>query len=195
MFELGKKNGSNKHVDDHSSQKSRQESDASATESTGLSSQTGRRQAAVIGRSIRINGDLQGEEDLRIEGDIKGTIQLKNNTLTIGSEGKVRADVYAKAVTVDGLMEGDLYVTEQVRIRKSAQVNGNITAPRVSLEDGAKFRGSMEMDPKAVKSALGDDCKPAASASKPTPISASRSSSDELIEATETTSPGRSAKS
>lgn len=124
-------------------------------DSTSPAQATGRSDIAVIGRSIRIDGDLRGEEDLRIEGDVKGTVQLKNNTLTIGSEGKISANVYAKSVTVDGLMEGDIFGSERVNIRKNATVNGNITAPRVSLEDGAKFKGSIEMDPAAIEKALG----------------------------------------
>ncbi len=115
---------------------------------------TGRKDMAVIGRSIQIDGDLRGEEDLLIEGDVNGTVQLRNNTLTIGSEGKISANVYAKSVTVDGLMQGDIFGSERVSIRKSAQVNGNVTAPRVSLEDGAKFKGSIEMDPAEVEKAL-----------------------------------------
>jgi cytoskeletal protein CcmA (bactofilin family) len=81
-------------------------------------------------------------------------VQLKNNSLTIGSQGKVRADVYAHTINVDGFLEGDLYGSERVHIRKSAQVRGNVTSPRVSLEDGAKFRGSIEMDPQAVQNAV-----------------------------------------
>lgn len=111
--------------------------------------------AAVIGRSIQIDGDLRGEEDLRIEGEVSGTIHLKNNSLTIGTQGNIKADVYAKSIVVDGSMEGDLYGSERVAVRKNAQVAGNITAPRVSLEDGARFKGSIEMDQQAVDSALG----------------------------------------
>lgn len=111
--------------------------------------------AAVIGRSIRIDGDLRGEEDLKIDGDVNGTVQLTNNTLTIGEQGRISANVYAKAVTIDGCMDGDVFGSERVSIRKNAQVNGNITAPRVSLEDGAKFKGSIEMDPAAVEAAFG----------------------------------------
>ncbi len=110
---------------------------------------------AVIGRSIRIDGDLQGEEDLRIEGRVTGTVKLINNSLTIGKEGEIHADVYAKAITVDGVMEGDLFGAEQVAIRRNARVKGNITAPRVSLEDGAHFKGSIEMDAEAVEATLG----------------------------------------
>ncbi|HEU4619538.1 MAG TPA: polymer-forming cytoskeletal protein [Gammaproteobacteria bacterium] len=112
-------------------------------------------EGAVIGPSIRIDGDLRGEENLRIEGEVKGTVQLKNNNLVIGSEGRVRATVYAHSIEVEGLMEGDLFGAERVTIRKSAKVRGNITAPRVSLEDGAQFKGSIEMDQQAVEAALG----------------------------------------
>jgi len=114
---------------------------------------SGPREKAVIGPSIHIDGDLRGEEDLLIEGEVNGTVQLRNNSLTIGAQGKVRADVYAHSIYVEGLMEGDLYGTERVHIRKSAQVRGNVTSPRVSLEDGAKFKGSIEMDPQAVQNA------------------------------------------
>jgi cytoskeletal protein CcmA (bactofilin family) len=117
--------------------------------------QGGSREAAVIGPSIHIDGDLRGEEDLLIEGEVNGTVQLKNNSLTIGSQGKIRADVYAHSVYVEGYMEGDIYGSERVSVRKSAQVRGNITSPRVSLEDGARFKGSIEMDPQAVEAALG----------------------------------------
>lgn len=113
----------------------------------------GSREAAVIGPSIHIDGDVRGEEDLLIEGEVNGTVQLKNNSLTIGPNGKVRADVSANSVYVDGYMEGDLFGSERVHIRKSAQVHGNVTSPRVSLEDGAKFKGSIEMDPQAAQSA------------------------------------------
>ncbi|HEX7080004.1 MAG TPA: polymer-forming cytoskeletal protein [Gammaproteobacteria bacterium] len=109
----------------------------------------------MIGPSIHIDGDLRGEEDLLIEGEVAGTVQLKNNSLTIGPKGKVSADVYAHSIFVEGFMEGDLYGSERVSIRKSAQVRGNITSPRVSLEDGARFKGSIEMDPQAVEAALG----------------------------------------
>ncbi|MDH3351770.1 MAG: polymer-forming cytoskeletal protein [Gammaproteobacteria bacterium] len=111
--------------------------------------------AAVIGRSIQINGDLRGDEDLRIEGDVSGTVELKNSALTIGKEGKVKADVYAKSIAVDGETKGDLYATERVSVHVNARVQGNIIAPKVSIEEGAHFKGSIEMDPAAVEKALG----------------------------------------
>jgi len=109
---------------------------------------------AVIGRSIKIVGDLRGDEDLRIEGDIDGTIQLPNHSLTIGSEGRINADAYAKSVVIDGEINGDVHGSECVTIRSKARVVGNIVSSRVSVEEGAKFRGSIDMDPKSVKSAL-----------------------------------------
>jgi cytoskeletal protein CcmA (bactofilin family) len=110
---------------------------------------------AVIGRSIQINGDLRGDEDLRIEGDVSGTVELRNSVLTIGKEGKVKAGVYAKAIAVDGETKGDLYATERVSVHVNARVQGNIIAPKVSIEEGAHFKGSIEMDPAAIEKALG----------------------------------------
>jgi len=111
--------------------------------------------AAVIGRSIQINGDLRGGEDLRIEGDVSGTVELKNSALTIGKEGRVKADVYARSIAVDGETKGDLYAAERVNVHVNARVQGNIIAPKVSIEEGAHFKGSIEMDPAAVEKALG----------------------------------------
>lgn len=102
--------------------------------------------AATIGPSIRINGDLAGEEDLTVEGRITGTVELKSNTLTIGSHGHVEARVYAHTILVEGTVNGDLYASERISIRQSARIEGNIYAPRISLEDGARFRGSIDMD-------------------------------------------------
>ena len=112
-------------------------------------------EVAVIGSSIQINGDLRGDEDLRIEGNVTGTVELKNSVLTIGKEGKVTAGVYAKSIAVDGETKGDLYATERVSVHVNARVQGNIIAPRVSIEEGAHFKGSIEMDPAAVEKALG----------------------------------------
>ncbi len=111
--------------------------------------------AAVIGSSIQINGDLRGDEDLRIEGNVSGTVELKNSALTIGKEGKVKAGVYAKSIAVDGETKGDLYATDRVSVHVNARVQGNIIATRVSGEEGAHFQGSIEMDPAAVEKALG----------------------------------------
>jgi cytoskeletal protein CcmA (bactofilin family) len=159
MFEIGKKEGSVKNESGTSNQN--QQQGYSGADSTRQTASGAQREVAVIGKSIRIDGDLQGEEDLRIDGDVKGTVRLHNNTLTVGSEGKIRANVYAKSVAVDGVVEGDLYGSERIHIRKNARVLGNIASPRVSLEDGAQFKGSIEMDPDAVAKALDQAGRPA----------------------------------
>ena len=147
---------------------------ASRTPSSTAPAPARGRATAVIGPSIQIEGTLRGQEDVFVEGEVTGTIQLQNNTLTIGAQGKIRADVYAHTVFVEGSMDGDLFGSEQVIVRKSAKVRGNITSPRVTLEDGAAFKGSIEMDPESVKSVLGSPNNtnrgPATAASAPRPV-------------------------
>lgn len=126
---------------------------------------TQRRDTAVIGASIQIDGHLRGQENLIIEGEVNGTVNLASHTLTIGNQARIKANVFAHTVYVDGTMDGDLYGAEQVLIRKTARMKGNITSPRVSLEDGASFKGSIEMDPEAVKAAIGGVSAPPRSAS------------------------------
>lgn len=107
--------------------------------------------AAMIGPSIRIRGDLAGEENLIIEGQVEGTIHLDKNDLTIGSSGRVKANIQAKGVIVEGQVEGDIIGKEKVIIRRTGNMRGNIVAPRVTLEDGAMFKGSIEMEPEVRK--------------------------------------------
>lgn len=101
---------------------------------------------ATIGPSIRVDGDLQGDEDLVVEGRVTGTVQLRSNTLTIGPQGEVKARVFAHTILVEGKVNGDLYASERISIRESAKIEGNIYAPRISLDDGARFRGAIDMD-------------------------------------------------
>jgi len=100
---------------------------------------------AAIGPSISIDGDLKGKEDLLIEGRVNGTVKVDQHLVTIGSSGKVKANVYGKAIRVQGEVEGDLYGSEEIVIHQSGKVEGNLTAPRVTLEDGSTFRGSIDM--------------------------------------------------
>ena len=106
---------------------------------------------ATLGPSITINGKLSGDEDLLIEGHVEGEISLKQNSVTVGRSGVVKADVYSKTICVEGEVHGNLFGDDQVVIRQSGKVFGNLTAPRVTLEDGAKFRGAIDMEPKAAK--------------------------------------------
>jgi len=101
---------------------------------------------ATIGPSITIKGNVSGDEDLVIQGRIDGKVTLAKHDVTIGSNGRVKADVQGKTVVVEGEVEGDLRGQEQIILRRTARVNGSIASPRVTLEDGAVFRGAIEME-------------------------------------------------
>ena len=115
----------------------------------------------MIGKSIVVKGSITGEENLVIEGTVEGTVELTKNDLIIGESGQVTADLNAKVIKVDGQVTGDMHGAEKVVISKSGRVQGNIVAPRVTLEDGAKFKGSIDMDPGENK-AVAPSVKPAA---------------------------------
>src|SRR5262245_24236186 len=102
--------------------------------------------SAAIGPSITIVGELSGDEDLTILGKVEGTIQLPKHSVTIGRTAKVTADIRAKAVSVEGEVRGNLQAAEQILIRKTATMLGNLAAPRVGLEDGCRFKGSVDME-------------------------------------------------
>ena len=102
-------------------------------------------QPATIGRSITIRGDVTGDEDLLIQGRVDGSIDLKQHAVTIGGEGEVKASIVGRVVIVEGSVEGNINSEEQVVLRSSARVKGDITAPRLVLEDGARFRGGVDM--------------------------------------------------
>ena len=106
---------------------------------------TSSKTSASIGPSIRINGDIAGNEDLIIHGQVAGSISLPNNMLRIGKEGSVDADVSAKAVDIEGKVAGTVQAAEIVRVQPSGYVKGDIAAPRVVLEDGCQFRGGIDM--------------------------------------------------
>lgn len=102
---------------------------------------------AVIGSSLVIKGEVTGNEDLFIHGQIDGKVTLNKNSVVVGREGRVKADIYARSIRVEGQVNGDLYGEGEVIIHKSGQVRGNITAPQVSLENGSKFKGAIDMEP------------------------------------------------
>ena len=114
-----------------------------------------------IGKSVVIKGELNGSEDLTIEGHVEGTIQLKDHVLTIGPNGRIKAQVFAKAVIVLGEVTGNVTASEKVDIRDNGSVDGDIISPRVAIAEGAHFRGSVDMQRKATGTA------PAATAAKP----------------------------
>jgi len=101
-----------------------------------------------IGKSVVIKGELNGSEDLTIEGQVEGTIQLRDHVLTIGPNGRIKAQVFAKAVIVLGEVTGNVTASEKVDIRDNGSVDGDIIAPRVAIAEGAHFRGSVDMQRK-----------------------------------------------
>jgi cytoskeletal protein CcmA (bactofilin family) len=122
------------------------------------------RDTVNIGKSVVIKGELSGSEDLTIEGQVEGKIELRQNVLTIGPNGKIKAQVFAKAVIVLGEVMGNVSASERVDIRDNGSVDGDIAAPRVAIADGAHFRGSIDMQrgPAQAKPA---EAKPEAKAS------------------------------
>lgn len=100
---------------------------------------------ATIGRSITIKGEVTGDEDLLIQGRVEGSVDLKQHSVTVGPEGEVKASIVGRVVTIEGRVEGNLSADEQVILRSASSVEGDISAPRVVLEDGARFRGGVDM--------------------------------------------------
>jgi cytoskeletal protein CcmA (bactofilin family) len=129
-------------------------------------SQNRERDNVNIGKSVVIKGELNGSEDLTIEGQVEGTIQLRDHILTIGSNGRIKAQVFAKAVIVLGEVNGNVTATDKVDIRDNGSVDGDIVAPRVAIAEGAHFRGSVDMQRKGAQAQPA--AKPAATSS-PTP--------------------------
>ncbi len=101
----------------------------------------------MIGPGVKIEGQITSDENLLIEGKVSGSIAAKNHEVTIGKSGNLTANINAKIVNIDGVVKGDISGVEKVVISKTGNVLGNIQSPRVTLEDGAKFKGSIEMDP------------------------------------------------
>jgi cytoskeletal protein CcmA (bactofilin family) len=109
--------------------------------------QSGRKESHMvnIGKSVVIKGDLQGSEDLTIEGQVEGKIELKDNVLTIGPNGRIKAQVFAKTVVVLGTITGNVTASEKVDIRDGATVDGDVVSPKVAIAEGAQFHGSVDM--------------------------------------------------
>src|SRR5439155_22265309 len=107
------------------------------------------RDVVNIGKSVVIKGELNGSEDLTVEGHVEGTIQLRDHVLTIGPNGRIKAQVFAKSVIVLGEVTGNVTASDKVDIRDNGSVDGDIISPRVAIAEGAHFRGSVDMQRKA----------------------------------------------
>ena len=125
------------------------------------SSQQTEKDIVNIGKSVVIKGELNGSEDLTIEGHVEGTIQLKEHVLTIGPNGRIKAQVFAKSVIVLGEVMGNVTASDKVDIRDNGSVDGDIVSPRVAIAEGAHFRGSVDMQRKGQAAAPKADAKPA----------------------------------
>jgi cytoskeletal protein CcmA (bactofilin family) len=110
--------------------------------------QRGGEEMASIGKSIVIKGELSGGEDLTIEGEVEGKIELRDHVVTIGSNGRIKAQITAKSIVVLGHVAGNLIATDKVDIQESGSVEGDVVAPRVAIADGSHFRGSIDMQRK-----------------------------------------------
>jgi cytoskeletal protein CcmA (bactofilin family) len=120
--------------------------------------------AVNIGKSVVIKGELNGSEDLTIEGQVEGKIELRQNVLTIGPNARIKAQVAAKSVIILGEVTGNVTATEKVDIRDNGSVDGDIAAPRVAIAEGAHFRGSIDMQRTGEKGGAKAEAKPAAAA-------------------------------
>jgi cytoskeletal protein CcmA (bactofilin family) len=123
-----------------------------------------------IGKSVVIKGELNGSEDLTIEGHVEGKIELRDHVLTIGPNGKIRASVFAKAVIVVGEVVGNITSTEKVEIRDNGSVDGDIVSPRVAIAEGAHFRGSVDMKRGGAAAGAGKPSADAKPAANPAPV-------------------------
>ncbi len=102
--------------------------------------------STIIGPSISIKGEITGEEDLTVQGQVEGTIDLKKNHVTIGRTGRIKADVYGRSITIEGEVQGNLFGEERIVLQQSGRVRGDMRAPAINLEEGAKFKGNIDME-------------------------------------------------
>jgi len=107
--------------------------------------------STIIGSSLSFKGEITGEEDLTVQGQVEGTIDLKKNHVTIGRTGRIKADVYGRSITIEGEVQGNLFGEERIVLQQSGRVRGDMRAPAINLEEGAKFKGNIAMDSKDEK--------------------------------------------
>src|SRR5215471_113607 len=137
--------------------------------------------AAHIGKSVVVKGELSGSEDLYLDGEVEGTIELRDHSLVVGPNGRIRANISAREVIVHGKAEGNITCTERVELKKSCVLVGDITTQRIVIEDGAFFKGSVDLhreskpEPRKAMTA-------AAAAPSPSPAPPPLSSQTSLLE-------------
>ena len=102
-------------------------------------------EVATIGKSVVVKGELSGSEDLVVDGEVEGSITLRGQSLTVGPNGRVRANIEARNVILFGRVDGDIHASDRVELRKSASLSGDISTARISIEDGAFFKGGIDI--------------------------------------------------
>jgi cytoskeletal protein CcmA (bactofilin family) len=105
---------------------------------------------SILPPSMRFKGELSADEDLLIQGSVEGTIK-HSQRVTIGKEGKIKANIAANIIKVEGAVEGDLHATKSVFVDDSGNLRGNIHAPSVCLVEGSHFNGAIDMDSKGAR--------------------------------------------
>ena len=123
---------------------------------------------AHIGKSVFVKGELSGSEDLYLDGEVEGTIELRGQSLTIGPNGRVRANTHAQDIVVHGKVTGNLHA-DRVELKKSALVTGDVITGRIVIEDGAFFKGGIDIQREQAKDAPKADARPQSSSAASVP--------------------------
>jgi cytoskeletal protein CcmA (bactofilin family) len=126
---------------------------------------TFRADVAHIGKSVIVKGELSGSEDVYLDGEVEGSIELRGHSLTIGPNGRIRANVHARDIIVHGKVDGNVNGTERVELKKSAILVGDIFTQRIVIEDGAYFKGGIDIQKPETAKAEPKPTAPAATAS------------------------------
>jgi cytoskeletal protein CcmA (bactofilin family) len=135
---------------------------SSASDARGQQTHREECNMANIGKSISIRGDLTGNEDMVIEGQVEGKVDLPNNQLTVGANGKVKAEIHAKGVVVVGHVDGNIFGLERIEIQATGRVEGDVTAPKLVVAEGAQLNGAIQMSQKGKPAATTSTEKPGA---------------------------------
>ena len=128
----------------------------------------------VVGKSIVVKGELHGGEDVKIEGQVEGKITLKQHVLTVGTHGRIHADVLARSVVILGEVVGNIEASETVSISAEGRVDGDIRAPRVAIAEGARFHGGIDMQQEQQAQRTVSEPKPRPESRRPAPAAKAR---------------------
>ena len=135
--------------------------------------ETDSRNTATIGKAVKIVGQIYTKEDLNVDGDVEGTIESTDNKVTIGTTGRVQASVKAREVVIFGQVQGNVEAADKVDIRREAKLVGDITTARISIEDGALFKGSIDIrKPEPKPAVAGAPPSTTAASATPSPVAA-----------------------